>query len=243
MKLDREKLRRDILWQYAEEHQALGREGTLRLLEEGREWDLAPTLGAGGVLVFPHASVADCGHQVAAVVHACLDCGAERVLVISVLHALTDEMEAAQVRVAHGSDLAMEPLRGIQGPGLPGRQDWRSDHVLTSFRHFWKAETERRGIQGPERIERFPYLAGGEPHTLPGIEELEAIARDAAIVSKAIRSITASAMAMRRTNHFSQSREGWNWRVGASRMGSHCWDRPRAMPAMRGKCSATSAVR
>ncbi|MEJ2735572.1 MAG: GNAT family N-acetyltransferase [Anaerolineae bacterium] len=185
MKLDREKLRRDILWQYAEEHRALGREGTLRLLEEGREWDLAPKLNAGGVLVFPHVGVADCGHQVAAVVHACLDCGAERVLVISVLHALADEMEAARVRVAHESDLAMEPLRGIQGPGLPGRQDWRSDHALTSFRHFWKAETERRGIQGPESIERFPYLVGGEPHTLPGIEELEAIARDAAIVSTA----------------------------------------------------------
>lgn len=185
MKLDREKLRRDILRQYAEEHDALGQEGTLRLLEEGRKWELAATLNAGGVLVFPHAGVADCGHQVAAVVHACLDCGVDRVLVISVLHALTDEMEAARVRVAQGGDLAREPLRGIQGPGLPGRQDWRSDHVLTSFRHFWKAETERRGIQGPQRIERFPYLVGGEPHALPGIEELEEIARDAVVVSTA----------------------------------------------------------
>jgi len=185
MNLDREKLRRDILRLYAEEHDDLGRAGTLRLLEEGRKWDLAATLNAGGVLVFPHAGVADCGHQVAAVVHACLDCGVERVLVISVLHALSDEMEVARVRVAQGGDLAAEPLRGIQGPGLPGRQDWRSDHVLTSFRFFWEAETQRRGIQGPQRIERFPYLVGGEPHTLPGIEELEEIARDAVIVSTA----------------------------------------------------------
>jgi hypothetical protein len=106
-------------------------------------------------------------------------------LVISVLHALTEELEAARVRVAQGSDLSKEPLRGIQGPGLPGRQDWRSDHVLISFRHFWKAETERRGIRGPEVIERFPYLAGGHPETLPGIDELAEIALDAVLVSTA----------------------------------------------------------
>ena len=115
MELDRDKLRRDIQRLYADNHAALGREGALRLLDRGRKWDLAPTLNAGGVLVFPHAGVADCGHQTAAVVHACLDCGADRVLVISVLHALTDEMEAARVRVAQGGDLEAEPLRNELG--------------------------------------------------------------------------------------------------------------------------------
>jgi hypothetical protein len=185
MKLDRDKLRRDIHRQYAAEHEALGREGTLRLLEVARQWDLSSTLNAGGVLVFPHAGVADCGQQIAAVVHACLDSGAGRVLLVSVLHALSDELQEARVRVAEGADPTREPLRGIQGPGLPGRQDWRQDHVLISFRHFWQAETERRGIRGPEVIERYPYLAGGQPHTLPGIEELDRIARDAAVISTA----------------------------------------------------------
>jgi hypothetical protein len=185
MKLDREQLRHDIQRLYADEHAALGEAGTLRLLEAGRRWDLAPVLRDGGVLVFPHAGVADCGQQIAAVVHACLDSGAGRVLVVSVLHALTDEMQDARVRVAAGADLAAEPLRGVQGPGLPGRQDWRQDHVLISFRHLWAAETRRRGIEGPEVVERYPYLAGGQPRSLPGIEELERIARDAAIVSTA----------------------------------------------------------
>ncbi len=143
------------------------------------------TLKAGGVLVFPHAGVADCGHQIAAVVHACLDSGADRVLVVSVLHALTDEYQDARVRVAQGADPALEPLRGIQGPGLPGRQDWRNDHVLTSWRHLWQAETARRGIRGPEVIERFPYLAGGQPETLPGIDELARLAEGAVVVSTA----------------------------------------------------------
>jgi hypothetical protein len=185
MELDRDKLRHDIHRLYAAEHEALGREGTLRLLEVARQWDLSSTLDAGGVLVFPHAGVADCGHQIAAVVHACLDSGADRVLLVSVLHALSDELQEARVQVAEGADPAQEPLRGIQGPGLPGRQDWRQDHVLISFRHFWQAETERRGIRGPEVVERYPYLVGGQPHTLPGIEELDRIARDAVVISTA----------------------------------------------------------
>jgi hypothetical protein len=185
MRLDRSGFRPKILKYYADEHAALGQAGTLHLLDEGRHWDLADTLNAGGVLVFPHAGVADCGHQIAAVVHACLDSGADRVLLISVLHALSDEYEDARVRVANGADATKEPLRGIQGPGLPGRQDWRQDHVLTSWRHLWQAETKRRGTRGPEVVERFPYLAGGHPETLPGIEELGRIARDAVVVSTA----------------------------------------------------------
>ncbi|MGD9317266.1 MAG: hypothetical protein PVG56_10560 [Anaerolineae bacterium] len=185
MGLDRDKLKRDIQQLYANEHAALGRDGALRLLDQGREWDLASTLGAGGVLVFPHAGVADCGHQTAAVVHACLDCGVDRVLVISVLHALTDDLEEARIRVAQGGDLDAEPLRGIQGLGIDGRQDWRADHSLVTFRYLWRAETERRGIQGPVIVERYPYLAGGRPDTLPGIEDLEELARDAVIVSTA----------------------------------------------------------
>lgn len=177
--------RPDFVQIYAEEHAALGPEATVRLLERGRQWDLAPTLNAGGVLVFPHAGVSDCGHQVAAVVHACLDCDADRVLVVSVLHAITEEMEAARVRVAQGSDPELEPVRGIYGPGLPGRQEWRREHALTTFRYLWKTETARRGIPGPVLIERYPYLAGGKPHTLPGFEELERIARDALVVSTA----------------------------------------------------------
>jgi hypothetical protein len=183
--LDRKKLREEIRHLYAHEHEALGEKGTLELLERARQWDLSATLASGGVVVFPHAGVADCGHQVAAAVHACLDSGADRVLVISVLHAFTDEMEAARVRVANGGDPAREEFWGIQGPGIKGRQEWVYDHALTSFRHFWKAETRRRGVPGPQVIERYPYLAGGRPELLPGIEELQEIAREAVIVSTA----------------------------------------------------------
>ena len=186
MKLDRATLKAEIHELYAREHAALGEAGTLRLLDEARQWDLSSTLRAGGVVVFPHAGVADCGHQIAAAVHAALDSGADRVLVISVLHAFTDEMEAARIRVANGGDVTIEKHWGIQGPGIPGeRQEWREDHALISWRHFWQAETKRRGIRGPEVIERYPYLAGGKPELLPGLEAVQALAKDAVIVSTA----------------------------------------------------------
>jgi hypothetical protein len=185
VELDRDQLQIDILALYQREHDALGEAGTLDLLEKARQWDLSSCLDAGGVVVFPHAGVADCGHQIAAAVHACLNCGADQVLVVSVLHAFTDEMQNARVRVANGEDPSIFRHWGIQGPGLPGLQNWQQDHVLTSFRHFWRAETQRRGVKGPRVIERYPYLAGGKPEALPGIEELVEIARNAVIVSTA----------------------------------------------------------
>src|SRR5690606_31125767 len=77
---------------------------------------------------------------------------------------------------------------GIQGPGLDRGDEWAGDHVLTSWRHFWNAEVKRRGLpenKVPQVIERFPYLAGGKPEILPGIDELQEIAKDAVIVSTA----------------------------------------------------------
>jgi hypothetical protein len=185
MDLDRDALQKEILALYSAEHESLGERGTLEHLERGRQWDLSSTLRDGGVLVFPHAGVHDCGYQIAAVVHACLDSGAARVIVISVLHAFTAAMEEARVRVAAGEDPSQWPFWGIQGPGIEGRDEWRGDHALMSFRHFWAAETRRRGIQGPQVIERYPYLAAGKPERLPGIDDLARLAEDAVIVSTA----------------------------------------------------------
>ena len=118
--LDRQKLKEQIHELYRSEHDEMGERGTLERLERGQEWDLAPTLASGGVVVFPHAGVLDCGHQVAAAVQGCLDSGADRVIVISVLHAFTDEMQEARTRVSAGDDPSEWPFWGIQGPGLEG---------------------------------------------------------------------------------------------------------------------------
>lgn len=187
MELDRDQLQKDIHSLYTREHAELGERGTLEHLERGRQWDLSGALRDGGVLVFPHAGVKDCGYQIAACVHAALDSGADRVVVISVLHAFTDAMEQARRRVAAGGNPADEPFWGIQGPGIPGgRAEWRGDHALMSWRHFWNAEVRRRGLANPPQvIERYPYLAGGKPEQVPGIEALAQEVKDAVIVSTA----------------------------------------------------------
>ena len=130
MKLDREGLQKEIHRLYRREHEELGEAGTLAMLERAGDFPLAGTLNAGGVLVFPHAGVKDCGYQIAACVRACLDSGADRVVAVSVLHAFSDAMEDARQRVSGGSDPRQEALWGIQGPGLEGRQEWRGDHAL-----------------------------------------------------------------------------------------------------------------
>lgn len=122
-------------------------------------------------------------------VHACLNSGADRILAVSVLHPFTDEMEDARLRVATGARSAEdEPLRGIYGPGLSRPHDtrtWERDHALYDFRRLLADEAKRRGIKAPELIERYPYLTGANPDTLPGIEELQQIARDAVVISTA----------------------------------------------------------
>lgn len=162
----------------------LGEAGALRILDAGRAWDLAPVLSAGGSLLFPHTTLDVCGHQIAAAIHACLDCGAARVLVLGVLHGLTEELQAARARVAAGGDPAAEPLRGVQGPGLAGPRHWEAEFSLFHFRFLWDLETRRRArTGGPELVLRYPFLAGDRPDTLPGIGELEDLARGAAVVA------------------------------------------------------------
>lgn len=168
-----------------EAERRLGASGAAALLDAGRAWDLAPALRGGGAVVFPHTSLETCGHQTAAAVHACLDSGAPCVLVLGVLHALTDELEAARVRVAGGGDVTDEPAWGIQGPGVEGRSDWTREFSLCGFLFLWRAELERRGTEGPRLVVRYPYLAGGRPDILPGIDELTEISRGAAIVATA----------------------------------------------------------
>jgi len=189
MSIDRDALLKSFSEGYALAYDKLGPEGIDAILERGRRWHLAPVLKNGGLLSFPHVHLADCGPFTAAVVHACLNTDADRILAVSVLHPFTDEMENARLRVATGASRAEdEPLRGIFGPGLEHANDtrtWEKDHALYGFRRLLAEEAQRRGIKPPQLIERYPYLTGEHPETLPGIQELAEIAKDAVVISTA----------------------------------------------------------
>lgn len=184
MTLDRSNLRTKINELYRREHEELGDSGTFSLLDEARRWDLSKTLADGGVVTFAHVNVADCGVHVAAAVNGALDSGADTVLAISVLHAFTEEMELSRRDVSSGGGSpSTHPTWGIQGPGLDFRDEWQGDHAMRSLRHFWEAETRRRGIHGRQLVERYPFLAGGKPADLPNVDEVAAIAETAVIVA------------------------------------------------------------
>ena len=78
------------------EHQDIaGYSGALKLLENSEKWDLHSITRSGGAVIFPHATLQVCGHQIAAAVRAALDSGADHVLALGVVHALTEEIKAA----------------------------------------------------------------------------------------------------------------------------------------------------
>ncbi|MFZ0015422.1 MAG: hypothetical protein WAL25_15060 [Acidimicrobiia bacterium] len=181
--LDRTALRTSINELYRRELEDLG-DRTYEMLDDAKRWDLAPTLEGGGVIAFAHVNVVDCGAHVAAAVNAALDSGADTLLAIGVLHAFTEEMELARRDVSSGGGApSTHSLWGIQGPGLEFRDEWEGDHSLRALRHFWRAETERRGLTDRRLVERYPFLAGGHPSSLPNLEETAAIAENAVVVA------------------------------------------------------------
>jgi hypothetical protein len=180
--LDRQALKKFVFKMMEDERAELGEKGLDRVLEAGRRWKLGQTLKEGGSIVIPHAGLKVCGHQIAAAAQACLDSGAERVLAVGVLHALSDELQAARVRVAKGADVRSEKYWGMQGPGLGGHSDWESEYSMLDFLFLIAAEAKRRGVKPPEVIVRYPYLAGGRPMILPGMRELQDIVKSGAVV-------------------------------------------------------------
>lgn len=178
----------DFLAIAREAHGRAGAAGAAALLDAGaaiaKRHGMADGLRGGGSVIFPHASLDACGHQVAAAVHACLDCGADRVIALGVLHARTPELRA---RLDAGAETEGDPLRGFQGPAASvqggSRDEWRGEWSLAHFEFLWGTEVRRRGGPSPELLMRYPFLVGGRPETMPGISELEAMAKDAAIVA------------------------------------------------------------
>jgi len=173
----------DFKKDHSDRHKRLSETQIDSFFIQAEKWDLSDTLKKGGAVIFPHSTIEVCGAFTAAAVNACLDSEADRLMVLGVLHALTDELNQARVRVADGGDPANEKYWGIQGPGLKDRGEWENEFSLLNFQFLWNYAVRKRGIRPPALIMRYPYLAGGKPETIPGMKELEAIAADAVIVA------------------------------------------------------------
>ena len=125
-----------------------------KIFRQAEKWDLSETLRQGGSVIFPHSTIEVSGIYTAAAVNACLDSGADRVIVLGVLHALTDELNQARIRVADGGKPEDEIFWGIQGPALKGRREWENEFSLLNFQFLWDCAVRIRGIRAPKLVMR-----------------------------------------------------------------------------------------
>jgi hypothetical protein len=174
---------------YEEERKRLLPREIDEILVRGRkacdQGNLASFLALNGIVVFPHTYIRSCGSFIAAAVHAAMDSGADQVLAIGVLHSLTDHMLNARRQERERLPVSDRALRGFHGPGSARGEYWLSEYSLLSFLFLWNEEAKRRGGRLPKLITCYPYLVNRSPSTLPGIEEIEALAKDACIVMTA----------------------------------------------------------
>jgi hypothetical protein len=168
---------------YRAEREALGPDRLLGLLDRAPE----VTLPERGALVFPHTRLAESGTLVAAAALAVVRSGRGEVLALGVLHGGREQDRALAQAARKGDEAATRELRRVHGPGAPdddGR--WVEEFSLDGFEALLGAAARREGRPAPIVTARFPFLTGAEPATLPGIDELVAIARrGAAIVATA----------------------------------------------------------
>lgn len=169
-------LKMSFMAEYCLEHQTLSPDEIYELLERGKVWDVSPTLNAGGAVIFPHASIRHCGHQIAAAVHGCLKSGADQILALGVTHSVTERQSALSEKVRQGGNVFSEPERGVF-PRVEG------EFSLFHFKRLLQIEAKRRGVKPPRLIERYAFLACGEPESMPGIEELKRISSDSVVVA------------------------------------------------------------
>lgn len=157
----------DSAWEwkqyYADERRRLGRDALLELI------DTTPPvpLDAGGAIVVPHTRLEVTGHQIAAAVNAIVASAARRVLALGVLHGAR-RSDAERVAAARAGDHdATRALRGIHTvDGLASEE-----FSLDAFTELLALASERAGVS-IEIVERYPFLVGDDPASVPGIDAL-----------------------------------------------------------------------
>lgn len=169
--------------QYYQELTSLG-DQLYEILDQGKKWsqELALALTDGGGAIFPHTFFSKCGEQMGAVIHAILDSGADQVILLGTTHPFP-HLLPARMKEFNGEDISQEPSWGILDPeSANAKAILKDEFSLNLFKSLLKIEVERRGIKPPRLIERYPSLVNRHPETLPGIQELEKLSKNAVII-------------------------------------------------------------
>lgn len=176
-------MKETALIDYAKRREALGKKAVAAFLQKGEQLairtKLVERVVGGGAVVFPHAFLPECGEQVGAAIYAamqgCLEGGKKRVLALGVVHPLEEQLREARRRELEGEEVEGNVCRGVFR-----REELMREYSLDNFAFLWKA----KGL-GLQYVERYPNLVNGEPATLPGMEELQELAKEAVVVATA----------------------------------------------------------
>jgi len=154
-----------------------------------KDTDMVHSLMNGGSALFPHASILKCGDQIAAVVQASLkaarESGKNKILVLGVLHSLSEEILIGRKREIAGMSVLDYPCRGIFGPLLPHEAILKREYSLDHFLFLLEKAIKLNNLAPIEVIIRFPNHVSGSPDTLAGMEELRQIAKESIVVATA----------------------------------------------------------
>lgn len=177
------KLKTNGLDQYYGELTSLGNR-LYEILDLGKEWsgEIRSVLQNGGAAIFPHTYISQCGEQMGAVIHAILDSGADQVVMLGTAHAFPGLFDS-RVKEFNGEDLSKEDSFGVLNPeSAKGKNLLKYEFSLNLFKSLLEIEVKRRGIKSPRLIERYPNMVNRDPETLPGIQELQTLAKNAVLV-------------------------------------------------------------
>ena len=156
---------------YAAERERLGRDALLAMVDRVSPLDV----DEGGAIVIPHTRIEVTGDQIASAVATVLGSDADRVLALGVLHGAR-RSDRVLVDAAHAGDGdARAPLRRVHDEdGLAAEE-----FSLDGFMEMLTLAADRAG-RSVEVVRRYPFLAGDDPSSLAGIDELERIVADGA---------------------------------------------------------------
>jgi hypothetical protein len=177
--------------EYCNEREMLRQDEILAILDQGNrllvKTDLVRSLMEGGSAFFPHTYIRECGDQIAAVAEASLlaaeKSGKNQILVLGVLHPMTEMLQAARSKERQGLDLTNEPLRGVFGPDLTGAEVLSGEFSVDHFLFLLDQIVKIRGTSMPCVIVRYPNLVQGNADSLPGIEGLKKLAAESIVVA------------------------------------------------------------
>jgi predicted class III extradiol MEMO1 family dioxygenase len=212
-------MKENALLDYALERKSLSLDQIDVIFNKGIELlsqtDLVTNLSEGGSALFPHTYISKCGDQIAAVVHACLDAcektGKNQILLIGVLHSLTEPLIEARKKEMAGIDIFNDKCRGIFGSGLPNEELLNKEFSLDNFVFLLEHAAKKSGKKIPQVIIRYPNLLYGHPESISDIVELKKEVAKSIVVATSDLCHHGTAYGLKEGEAFPISQEGYDF--------------------------------